>query len=244
VNTRNQRNRFLNAQLRRIINLIKNRQLREKVAEVVENPHVKIGKTSYSGLPLEESPAGLSRHHSYPGGFIEHVVATAEIALNLCDVAGKVYGGKVNRDVVVAGVMLHDIFKPLTYDVEGESYKVTNLGEYLDHLTLVAAELIRRGFPLELVHVVCSHHGGQAGPMWPRTVEALICHLADQADSQLNGEVLRAAKYLSRSVTGEELSLLTSKEAFEIVHSKTVEGWKGVSETVEKIRRKRTRKLS
>jgi hypothetical protein len=75
--------------------------------------------------------------------------------------------------------------------------------------------------------------------MWPRTVEALICHLADQADSQLNGEVLRAAKYLSRRATGEELPVLSSKEAFEIVNSKTVEGWNGVNEVVDRIRRKR-----
>jgi 7,8-dihydroneopterin 2',3'-cyclic phosphate phosphodiesterase len=219
--------------------MIKNKSLREKVAEIIENPQIKIGSTAYSGLPLEDSPAGRSRHHSYPGGFIEHVVATTEIALALCDVAKSVYGGKVNRDFVVAGILLHDIFKPLTYELGGEGYSTSRLGERLDHLSLITAELIRRGFPLDLVHIVCTHHGGQAGPMWPRTVEALICHLADQADSQLNGEVLRAARYLSRTATGEELPLLTSKEAFEIVYSKTVEGWEGVGKAVEKIKRKR-----
>jgi hypothetical protein len=68
--------------------------------------------------------------------------------------------------------------------------------------------------------------------------------LADQADSQLNGEVLRAAKYLSRSVTSEELPRLTSKEAFEIVRSKAIDGWESVSETVEKLRRQRKRRPS
>jgi len=231
----------IDARLKRIINLIKDSDLREKVLEVVENPQIEIGGIVYSGLPLEESPAGLSRHHSYPGGFVEHIIATTEIALRLCDVVKKVYSGKVNRDLVVAGLVLHDIFKPVTYEMEGKGYSITPLGELLDHLTLITAELVRRGFQLELIHIVCSHHGGQAGPMWPRTVEALICHLADQADSQLNGEVLRAARYLSRRATGEELALLTSKEAFEIVHSKTVEGWGGVRKTVKKIERKRRR---
>ena len=229
----------MSSHLRRIINLIKNKNLREKVAKIIENPQIKIGGAAYSGLSLETSPAGLSRHHSYPGGFVEHTVATAEIALKLCDVTEKVYGGKVNRDFVLAGVVLHDIFKPVTYKVEGEGYSTTHLGERLDHLTLITSELIRRGFPLDLVHIVCAHHGGQAGPMWPRTVEALICHLADQADSRLNGDVLRAARYLSRTATDEELTLMTSKEAFEIVHSKTVEGWEGVNKAVEKIKRKR-----
>jgi putative nucleotidyltransferase with HDIG domain len=233
----------LNIRLKRIINLIKNKQLRAQVVNIVENPRMEIGESVYSGLPLDESPAGLSRHHSYPGGFVEHVVATTEIASTLCDVAEKVYGGRVDRDLVVAGMVLHDIFKPLTYQVAGEHYVTTNLGEYLDHLTLITAELIRRGFPLDLVHIVCAHHGGQAGPVWPRTVEALVCHLADQADSQLNGEILRAARYLSRTATGEELALLTSKEAFEVVRSKSTEGWKGVSKAVGRIRRKRSSRL-
>ncbi len=233
----------MNVRLRRTVNLIRNKKLKTQVSEVVENPRVEIGEAMYSGLSIDDSPAGLSRHHSYPGGFVEHVVATTEVALTLCDVSERVYGGKVDRDLVVAGIVLHDVFKPLTYQLEGEHYVTTSLGEHLDHLTLVTAELIRRGFPLDLVHIVCAHHGGQAGPMWPRTVEALICHLADQADSQLNGEVLRAARYLSRTATGEELSFLTSKEAFEIVRSKSVEGWEGVGKTMGRIKRRRTSRL-
>ncbi|MCK4482045.1 hypothetical protein KAU55_02380, partial [Candidatus Bathyarchaeota archaeon] len=54
-----------------------------------------------------------------------------------------------------------------------------------------------------------------------------------------NGKVLNAASYLSRKAVGEELHGLTSKEAFEIVYSKTVEGWEGVTKTLKKIRRKR-----
>ncbi len=233
----------MDAHLKRIVNRIKDKDLREKVLGIVENPEIEIGGQVYSGLPLEISPAGLSHHHSYSGGFVDHVVAATEVALTLCNVSEKVYAGKVNRDFVVAGMVLHDIFKSLTYEREGESYVSAPLGERLDHLTLVTVELARRGFPLDLIHIVCAHHGGQRGPMWPRTIEALICHLADQADSQLNGEVLRAARYLSRTITGEELSSLTSKEAFEIVHSKTIEGWEGVNKTVEKIKRKRLRRL-
>ncbi|MFP3985520.1 MAG: HD domain-containing protein [Candidatus Bathyarchaeia archaeon] len=229
----------MNAHLKCIVNLIKDKKLRRKVTEIVDNPQVEINGIIYSGLSLETSPAGLSHHHSYRGGLVDHVIASIEIALTLCDVAEKIYNGKVNRDHVIAGVVLHDVFKALTYESKDERYHVTSLGERLDHLTLITAELIRKEFPLDLIHIVCAHHGGQGGPMWPRTVEALICHLADQADSQLNGEVLRAARYLFRTVTGEEIPLLTSKEAFEIVHSKTLEGWKGVSKAVEKIKYKR-----
>lgn len=225
--------------LENLIKLIKDRSLRKKVSEVISNPTIEIDGIVYSGLPLEDSPAGLTRHHSYPGGLIEHVVAVAKIALTLCDVVEEIYEGQVDRDLVIAGILLHDIFKPLTYEQEIGSYSTASLGERVDHLTIAVAELIRRNFSLDLVHIVCAHHGGHAGSMWPRTVEALICHLADYVDSQLNGEVLRAARYLSRRATGEELSVLRSKEAFEIVNSKKLEGWQGVKDTIEKIRTER-----
>jgi 7,8-dihydroneopterin 2',3'-cyclic phosphate phosphodiesterase len=225
--------------LENLIKLIKDKNLRNKVSEIVHNPQIEIDGIVYSGLPLEDSPAGLTRHHNYPGGLVEHVVSATKIALLLCDVVEAIYEGQVDRDLVIAGILLHDIFKPLTYEQEIESYSITTLGERVDHLTIAVAELIRKNFSLDLVHVVCAHHGGQAGPMWPRTVEALICHLADYVDSQLNGEVLRAARYLSRRATGEELSHLRSKEAFEIVNSKKLEGWQGVKDTMEKIKRER-----
>ena len=230
----------MHPQLEKLVNKIRDETLREKVTHLLENPVIEIGGKVYTGMPLDVSPAGMSRHHSYPGGFIEHVVATTEIALNLCTIIERVYHGKVDRDMVVSGTILHDIFKPLTYQAEeNDAYRSTPLAERLDHLTLIVSEMIRRGFPLDLVHIVCAHHGGQAGPMWPRTIEALVCHLADVTDSRLNGEVIRAARYLSREATGEELDIVSSKEAFEVVHSKVVGGWDKVKKTVEKIRRKR-----
>jgi hypothetical protein len=85
---------------------------------------------------------------------------------------------------------------------------------------------------------VSAHHG-EAGPIRPKTIEALICHLADSTDSRLNSEILNAAAYLSRRAVGQELFRMTSKEAFEIVHSKSVEDWEGVAKTFEKISRRR-----
>jgi len=229
----------LKPQLKKIVNKIRNESLRNEVTELLENPVMEIGGRLHTGMPLETSPAGIHRHHSYPEGLVEHVVASCEIALNLCDVVEKVYHGKVDVDLVLAGMLLHDVFKTLTYKEENGAYRATLLAERLDHLTLIVSEMVRRGFPLDLIHIVCAHHGGQAGPIWPKTVEALICHLADVTDSRLNGEVLRAARYLSRQASGEELQITKAKEAFEIVHAKAVEGWSGVQKTIKKIKRKR-----
>jgi putative nucleotidyltransferase with HDIG domain len=229
--------------LRKVINKIQDRNLRKRIAQFVENPTVEIEGKKYEGVPLQTSPAGLSHHHSYSGGYVEHVVATAEIALTICDVVEKVYRGKVNRDLVLAGVVLHDIFKPLTYmEKENGTFASSPLAERIDHLTLVVSEMVRRGFPLHLIHIVCAHHGHQYGPVGPRTIEALICHLADITDSKLNGEVLRAAQYLIKEATGAELPQITGKEAFQVVHAKTMKGWEGVKKTVDKIKRKRQAK--
>ena len=231
----------MDTKLEKIVDKIKNHSLREKIIELIENPTIEIGGKVYSGLPLNVSPAGLSRHHSYFGGFLEHVASMTEIALTLCKVIKDVYGGKVDSDLVLSGIILHDIFKPLTYDAkEDGTYAITSLGERLDHLTLIVSEMIRRGFPLDLIHIVSAHHGWEAGPLGPRTIEALVCHLADITDSKLNGEVLRAASYLIRDVSDEEVKPLTSKEAFEIVNSKTVSGREGVSETIKNIRLRRS----
>jgi 7,8-dihydroneopterin 2',3'-cyclic phosphate phosphodiesterase len=230
----------LHATLKKVVDKIDDKSLRDKVTAFVENPTIEIEGKVYSGLPLDVSPAGLSHHHGYPGGFVEHVYSSTEIALVLCNVVKKVYHGKIDRDTVVAGVVLHDIFKPLTYVArENGTYGITPLGERLDHLTLIVSELVRRGFPLNLVHIVASHMGWQGSPIGPRTVEALVVHLADLADSRLNGDVLRAAQFLSRESAGIELERLTAQEAFEIVNAKTTHGWEGVVKTIERIRRRR-----
>jgi putative nucleotidyltransferase with HDIG domain len=230
---------LIHPKIKALADKIRDKELRKKVIELLENPVFEVGGKVYSGLPLDVSPAGLSHHHCHPGGFLEHIISTTNLALALCNSVEKVYHGKVNRDLVVAGILLHDIFKPLTYTVnENGSYGTTNLADYMDHLSLAISELVRRGFPLELIHVVSAHHG-EYGPIRPHTIEALICHLADLMDSRLNGEVLNAAAYLVRKAVGEELPGLTSKEAFEIIHSKAVEGWEGVARTIEKIKKKR-----
>jgi 7,8-dihydroneopterin 2',3'-cyclic phosphate phosphodiesterase len=230
---------LLHPKLKKLTYKIRDKELREKVLELLGNPTFEIDGKTYSSLPLGVSPAGLSHHHCYPGGYIEHVVSTANIALTMCDSVEKVYHGKVNRDLVIAGVLLHDIFKPATYAKnENGSYSSTRLADYMDHLSIVISELVRRDFPLEVVHVIAAHHGNY-GPIRPHTIEALICHLADLIDSQLNGDILNAATYLTKKATGEELPMLTSKEAFEIVHSKADEGWKGVKKAIEKIKKRR-----
>jgi 7,8-dihydroneopterin 2',3'-cyclic phosphate phosphodiesterase len=230
----------LNSKLQKLANKIQNQALRKKVLDFLENPTFRLDGKVYSGPSFDVSPGGITHHHTYEGGYLEHVLATEKIASALCDVAEQIYGGKVDRDLVTAGVLLHDIYKPVTYKMdENGGFTSSPLVDFLDHISLATAELVRRDFPIELVHIVTAHYGSH-GPTYPRTVEALVVHLADNTDSQLNGQVLNAARFLMRKTNGEGIPNLTSKEAFEIVHSKTTEGWKGVERTLVKISQERS----
>jgi 3'-5' exoribonuclease len=109
-------------------------------------------------------PAAQAVHHAYRGGLLEHVLKIIESVTFL---AGS-YGA--NRDLLVAGAILHDIGKleELSYGVTTE-YSVE--GNLVGHIT-IGAQLVRevgRAIPdyshdelVQLEHLVLSHHGAKA----------------------------------------------------------------------------------
>lgn len=219
----------LDQRLLQIIGKIRDQKLRKKVYELLQNPTIKIGGKTFSGISIDKSPASIRHHHNYPGGFIEHTMGLYEICMSLSRIVQRICKCRVNTDLVICGVLLHDIFKPATYTQRDDGvYGRSALAERVDHLTLASAELIRRGFSLDAVHVVTASHGQQYGPIGPMTIEALICHLGDYTEAKLNGDVLSAARYMVREVVGEEPLRLSGKEAFAIVRAKTDRGWDGL----------------
>lgn len=52
------------------------------------------------------NPAGMRLHHAYIGGLLQHSVDVAGIAQSLADRIGG-----VDKDLIVAGALLHDIGK-------------------------------------------------------------------------------------------------------------------------------------
>jgi 3'-5' exoribonuclease len=147
---------------------------------------------------LREWPAAQVIHHAYRGGFLEHVVAMAEVGASVA----KIYGA--DADLVLAGVILHDIGKlqELSYDNGAISY--TRDGNLVGHIGL-GLLLVREaasgvaGFPLELrthlEHLVLSHHGSRehGSPVEPKTVEAFIVAAVDELDARVN-QVRRAVR--------------------------------------------------
>lgn len=147
---------------------------------------------------LREWPAALTVHHAYRSGFLEHILKMAEVGRALA----KAYDA--NDDLVLAGVVLHDIGKlqELAYDSGTVSY--TRDGNLLGHIAL-GLILVREtaqgiaGFPSdlrsELEHLVLSHHGSKeyGSPVEPKTIEAFILAAVDDLDAKLN-QVRRAIR--------------------------------------------------
>ncbi|MGC2583581.1 MAG: OB-fold nucleic acid binding domain-containing protein, partial [Acidobacteriaceae bacterium] len=79
---------------------------------------------------LRQAPAAKGMHHAWIGGLLEHVLSL----MGLCDSAVQHYPS-VNRDLLLAGVALHDIGK-LRELAWGTSFDYTLEGQMLGHITI------------------------------------------------------------------------------------------------------------
>jgi 3'-5' exoribonuclease len=136
------------------------------------------------------APASMQMHSNYSGGLLEHSVKVARI----CDAMAAQYPD-VDRNLLVAGALLHDIGKVRELEI-GTSIEVTGEGMFRGHVVIgdqMVGEAVAGvpAFPMELAlklsHMMLSHHGHKewGSPKEPQTAEALLLHLADMADSQV-----------------------------------------------------------
>lgn len=137
-----------------------------------------------------QAPAAKSMHHAYRGGLLEHSLSIAAMAERACG-----HYREMNRDLVMAGVFLHDLGKTeeLTY---ARSFGYSDEGNLLGHISMEAQWIQKAidglpGFPemlrLHLLHIVLSHHGRleYGSPVLPKTPEALLVHTLDDLDGKL-----------------------------------------------------------
>jgi 3'-5' exoribonuclease len=136
------------------------------------------------------APASMQMHSNYAGGLLEHSIKVARI----CDAMAGQYPA-VERDLLVAGALLHDIGKVREMEI-GTSIEVSDEGMFRGHV-VIGDEMVREavaripGFPeplgLKLSHMMLSHHGKRewGSPKEPQTAEALLLHFGDMADSQV-----------------------------------------------------------
>jgi len=136
-------------------------------------------------------PGAMRIHHEYFGGFLEHTLSVART----CDYFSGKYG-EVNRDLLIAGAILHDIGKL-------KELSVSNITEYSEEGNLIGhivlgSDMVKekarkiKDFPedklIQLDHIILSHQGNMewGSPKPPMTIEALILHYAEDLDAKVN----------------------------------------------------------
>ena len=137
------------------------------------------------GATFAVVPAAVTHHHAYLNGLLEHSLIVAEVASL---VAGSF--PTVNRDLAVAGALLHDIGKTQSYSADLLNPGFTDAGRLHGEIVLghqILQDLIAElpEFPEELSaqlrHILIAHHGERekGSPVVPATREALIVHFCD-----------------------------------------------------------------
>jgi len=190
----------LYAELRAAIGEMKNPWLQQLLACVVDDPEI--------APRLKRAPAAMTMHHAYIGGLLEHTVSLIGLANALC-----AHYPDLNRDLLLTGVVLHDIGKleELRY-ARGIEY--SDEGRLLGHIS-IGAMLVREKckgierFPAPLLvmvqHLVLSHHGSLefGSPSLPQFPEAIALHAIDDLDSKMAG--MRATLELSSAAGAAQM---------------------------------------
>jgi 3'-5' exoribonuclease len=138
-----------------------------------------------------DAPAAKYYHQAYRHGLLEHCLSVAEGVSAL----SATFPG-IDRDVAVAGALLHDIGKIEAYACEAGAIELTDTGKLQGEIAL-GYYLVRRliediaGFPADtaeaLLHIVLSHHGQleHGSPVVPCTREATLVHMVDNLGGRL-----------------------------------------------------------
>ena len=141
-------------------------------------------------MAFERCPASTHGHHAQLGGLLKHTTEVAVIARAVARSCG------ADLDLVLAGVLLHDIGKLESYAWHG-AFDFTAAGSLVGHVALGGLMLDRRldeeAEPpctekerLVLLHLILSHHGRleYGSPVTPMTLEAEVLHWADNASAK------------------------------------------------------------
>jgi 3'-5' exoribonuclease len=131
---------------------------------------------------------GGTTHHAYLGGLLEHTVALATMALELCTVHQR-----LDRDLLLTAALVHDVGKTREFTYGAEIAR-SEEGRLLGHVEL-GLRVLARHTPaalgverrLALEHCVIAHHGGEGGGQRPVTGEAIALYRLNALDAHLKG---------------------------------------------------------
>ncbi len=167
----------------------------------IKDPHVlALVKQFVTDEPLmdrfRKAPAAIQMHHAFIGGLLEHTLNVLELAA----VVMPRYPD-VSMDLVLAGVLLHDIGKTAELGYE-TNFVYTSEGQLIGHVVMATMWIDQKArdieaetgepFPAEvrhaLQHIVLAHHGQYefGSPKLPAMPEAIALHHLDNLDAKLH----------------------------------------------------------
>ena len=186
----------------------------DQAASSIQNQEIRAVVQAVMALePVAERlsvwPAAKSRHHAWLGGLAEHTVEM----LRLADRVAEVFPD-LDRDLLTAGVLLHDIGKVVELDLSADiSYAASgNLeGHMVQGVRLLDHALAQEGCGEEtamlLRHLVLSHQGTRAfaAVVEPMTPEAIALHFIDQLSSQVRPAIEDVKSAHARGTRGSTI---------------------------------------
>lgn len=174
--------------LRRLVDSVRDKDLKALLDAFFSDPEFT--------KAFSEAPASIQLHSAAVGGLLHHTLNVAELALRTCDMHPQ-----LDRDLVLAGALLHDIGKVQSFKVTS-NISQTEEGNLLGHITIGDQELMRRVSSLpdipaltasKIRHILLSHHGKKewGSPVEPMFPEALLVHEADDLDAKLDNMITK-----------------------------------------------------
>ena len=170
--------------------------LRELLATVQDRDLRRLlGAVFSSESPLwaryRAAPAAKRFHQAYRHGLLEHSLSVAQAVSAISATFSP-----INRDVAVAGALLHDIGKLDAYAFEGSAIEMTDAGRLQGEIPLGYYRVRRlidgiEGFDPRtaeaVLHIILSHHGSleHGSPVVPCTREATLVHFCDNLGGRL-----------------------------------------------------------
>jgi 3'-5' exoribonuclease len=168
-----------------------------ELLETIQEPHLRtlLGRLFTEDSELwagyRRAPAAKYYHQAYRHGLLEHSLGVAQAVSAI----SATFGG-IDRDVAVAGALLHDLGKVEAYTDDPNSIDLTDAGRLHGEIALGYYRIRRAieeidGFPSGLAqalgHIILSHHGTleHGSPVVPCTREATLVHMIDNLGGRL-----------------------------------------------------------
>jgi len=170
--------------------------LRELLA-TIEDTHLRqlldyfFGELSPSWHRFRDAPAAKVYHQAYQHGLLEHSLSVAQ-AVN----AASGFFPGIDREVAVAGALLHDVGKLVAYNDDPLAIDLTDAGRLEGEIPLGYYTVRRKieeipefdtGLAQAVLHIILSHHGSleHGSPVVPATREAVLVHMIDNLGGRL-----------------------------------------------------------